>query len=278
MILRDLISEVSSLGFDGAVECDTLFLTSLKRSLLKIFTDKKITSKKVLHKSKDRLCDFFPIIRYDGENAISIPLRGGALCFFTSGSGTYTLTLGSSAYIYGFSGSSVRHAHVLDDNAKIVFSGGSPYTVSSFCVFLDAYENDSDIPDGRKIREYDMKELFDDFLSFASFPKDERGCPLECVTLERDRMYVDREYEGDIHIHYARLPKISMSASPESEVDIPREYEHLLPVLVASYIYLDSNPTLAERYRELYATMSECIKAETRRDALTPYKDTNGWA
>lgn len=279
MILNDLISEVSALGFDGRVECDTLFLTSLNRSLHKIFTDKKITSETVLHKSKERISDYRPILHYNGKDQISLPLRGHAVSFYTSGNGSYTIIKGTRAFIYGFSGVSSRHAHRLEDDAsKIIFSGDTSYTVSSYAVFEDSYENDAEIPDGRKRRKYDMHTLVRDFSSFASFPRDDSGHPLECVAFDGSLLWVNSEYEGDIHVSYYRLPTVSMSQTPEREIDIPREHEHLLAILLSSYLYLDSNPTLAEHYRELYASMSMKAAVEPTRDTRSHYNDTNGWA
>ncbi|MBO5907172.1 MAG: hypothetical protein J6Q85_03365 [Clostridia bacterium] len=279
MILRDLISEVSSLGFDGVVECDTLFLTALRRSLYKIFTDKKITSEIVLHKSKERISDFRPILRYNGEDEISLPLRGRAVSFYTSGKGTYTIIHGSRSDSYGFLGSSSRHAHRLNStDGKIVFSGSGAYTVSSFSVFLDAYSSDCDIPDGKRRQKYDIRAQREDFFSFASFPTDDEGRPLEAVTLGSGCIYVDAEYEGDIYIRYTKLPRVTMEDSLDSEVDIPREYEHLLAVLVASHVFVDSNSALAEHYGELYSSMANEILPEPSYGRRSPYNDTNGWA
>ena len=43
MTLRELIGEVSALGFDGALVADTAFITSLNRSVRQIYGERKIT-------------------------------------------------------------------------------------------------------------------------------------------------------------------------------------------------------------------------------------------
>ncbi len=279
MTLGELIAEVSSLGFDEKISCDTLFLTSLKRCLYQIFSEKKITGKTVLHKSRENIANLHHIMRYNGVDPISLPLEGSAVSFYTSGRGSYALVRGSHKHSFDFEGSSVQHAHVLNARGlKIVFSGDTPYTVSSFAVFKDSFAKDSDVPFATPMKKYDMRILTDDFLSFDAAPKDSSGKVIDCASLEDGCILVDEKFEGDIYLTYRRLPHVSMSASEDREIDIPREHEHLLPVLMASYVYLDTDKEKATHYRELYSSFVSAEEKSFTRDTRSEYIDTNGWA
>ena len=278
MTLSDLVAEVSSLGFDGEIDCDTLFLTSLKRCLTEIFTTQSITSHTVLHKSKERVSARPGNIHYNGCDAISLPLAGHAICFYTTGHGYYTITSGGKSQTFTFSGERTRHTRLFGGSGKIVFSGDAPYDVTDIAVFSDFYSDENDVPDSAPKRKYDMKKTVDDFLDFASSAKDDDGRELACVSFSSGCIFVDGEYEGNIHITYRRLPKISINSNPEREIDIPREYEHLLPVLLASYVYLDTDSKKSQYYREIYTDMIKQIRGPRVSDKLCAYKDTNGWA
>ena len=58
---------------------------------------------------------------------------------------------------------------------------------------------------------------------------------------------------------------------------MPEETRELLPLLVASYLWLDDDPEKAEYYRALYADGINILRRNVFRRLDNVYK-TNGWA
>ena len=278
MTLKELAREVSALGFDGTIAIDGLFITSLNRALRQIFGEHSVTGEITLSAMESKPISHIPRLRHRMGESLSLPLIGKAYNFFTSGTGEFTLRDGNNTLHREFSGTRVRFCSFLSEGGDITFSGDYSYLVTDLVTFdqitSQRYE---DIPDGRAYAKISVRELVGDFLSFISMPRDSHGRELSEARLEDGAIIVGSDYDGEINLVYRRSPRHILTDEPEQEIDIPCEYAVLLAPLVASYVYLDSEPDKAEKYEELYRSITE-RELSLRRGINSPKYITNGWA
>ncbi|MCQ2386129.1 MAG: hypothetical protein MJ078_05605, partial [Clostridia bacterium] len=86
-----------------------------------------------------------------------------------------------------------------------------------------------------------------------------------------------RGREGRFTVRFFRFPaKVSVD-NPQAEIDCPKDVQHLLPLLVASYFWLDDREDLAAHYLSLYrAEAAECGAFRYAHNNVPPPL-TNGW-
>jgi len=126
--------------------------------------------------------------------------------------------------------------------------------------------------------EYKISELREDFHSFASLPKDSMGNTIKGAMLRTDRLIIPWGYRGRILLYYkAAAPKINPD-SPDEEIPMTRESEHLIPLLTAAYYWADDAPDKAEYYLALYKEALRAVKQFDTRALGGGYDDVTGWA
>ncbi len=125
---------------------------------------------------------------------------------------------------------------------------------------------------------YDLGVLNEDLNSFIGYPMGEGGMRVPEASLSGKTLTLPSDYSGKLLISYKRLP-MPLPSSENEQIDLPREYEHLLMMLVASMVWADEKPQLAEYYKIIY---ERAIKHEEKLScyALRGYEkyETNRWA
>ena len=279
MTLRELINEVSSLGFDGNINCDALFLSALARSQRQIFGERKITRSVTFTASGTRPATRVPIIRHAPRGREIYPLCGRAYSLYLSGRGTVTVKSGDgNVSVREFFGNGVRLAGFISGEASIIFEGEYSFTAANLVTYTEAFPTVEDIPDGSGEKCYDIREAVGDFLSFATPARDHNGKLIKGARLEDGKLIVSEDFSGNITISYRRLPRVTVSSDMEADIDIPKECEILLPLLVASYVYLERDPERAAHYSALYRTILDLEAKREHEQLAIEYHDTNGWA
>ena len=91
------------------------------------------------------------------------------------------------------------------------------------------------------------------------------------------RLILPDGYSGEIRINYHRAPIKTSGTDPDERIDIPPECEELLPLLVASYVWLEDSPDIAQYYRSLYREGINTLRRNLTRVGAGEYS-TNGWA
>ena len=97
------------------------------------------------------------------------------------------------------------------------------------------------------------------------------------ITLTADTIYHDPCFFGTVTLRYKPYPKKISKNESDSPIDIPRELESLLPLLCASYVWLDDNPERSQYYLELYNAEAALIKRRFPA-RLEGFRDVTGWA
>ena len=142
-------------------------------------------------------------------------------------------------------------------------------------VFLNTedYSYEDDAP----YYEIDFRDEFPDFLSFVNQIKDVRGNIVTGIVANDGILQIPMGYKGMIIVTYQRLPTPVLSSDPDLQIDIPRELEHMLPLLVASFLWLDDDEAKAQYYLAIYRDLMNTVRRYGNRCIDTTYYG-NGWA
>lgn len=125
---------------------------------------------------------------------------------------------------------------------------------------------------------YDLKENDERFLAFAKIPADERGNPIPGARTLTSLALIPKSYKGYVVFEYKRSAEMVSYSDTERELDVPKECEHLVGLLVAAFLLLDGNEALADYYMNLYREGIAAVKVYNRERLGFDYLDTTGWA
>ena len=125
-----------------------------------------------------------------------------------------------------------------------------------------------------------VAEEREDFLAFPSHPLSREGVPLKegrDFLVENGTLKVAREACGSLTVRYLRRPTPLTRDNMEEALDVAPYAESLLPLLSASYLWLDDRGDLATHYLSLYRTEAEELKASLHRHGGATVACGNGW-
>lgn len=98
-----------------------------------------------------------------------------------------------------------------------------------------------------------------------------------CDYLIRDKSLFFLRDLGNIEVYYVRRAQELTRDNAEENIDVHPAAESLLPLLVASYLWLDDNGELATHYLKLYHTEAEELRRLLYRHGSVEILSTNGW-
>ncbi len=278
MTLRELSSEICALGFDSYTKPDVPLIFAVKRALTAIYGELRITSKTKLHVTARTPSSKVARLHHTGGGVETLPLSGKAYAMTASGSGCITVFDGANSSNIKFNSDAKLIKGFLKYGGKAVFSGDSSFDVYNIVTYDEAFGDDiASIPEGDAPIRINVRERVRDFLGFTSPALDADGKPIASAVLDDGTVTVPASYEGEINVKYRRLPDFPSLAELDAQIDIPREYEILLPLLTAFYVLLDEDKEKAEIYKSSYLEMLNCIKRGAYSLSNTGYADVNGW-
>ena len=279
MTLEQLKNEVTLLGFDDTVDTDAHILTSANRALRHIFNQRIITKTTRLFARRAAMSYYKSSLHCSNGKSTTLPANGKAYSMRLCGSGKYTITDGSVVTVKQFeSGAeSILVRGFLTWGGTIEFWGGFSFTVYDYSIYSEIFSNLSkDIPEGGNIIVFNLREMYGDFMAFISPATDNFGNPIPDCILRNGCVELGGSYKGEFLLTYRRLPSVIVEDT--KQIDIPNEYLHLFPLLVASYVWLDTDPDKAAYYKERYDEMMSLIRSENYQSIDTKYKCEDGWA
>ena len=123
-----------------------------------------------------------------------------------------------------------------------------------------------------------MRKEVTDFGGFLLRPRGENGEILREAILIDDRIIIRGSIQGKISLIYKRLPKSIYLDSQDVRVDVPKEFEVALVLLVSYYLMMEDEVETAERFKELYTEAVGCYRKNDLEVAADGYVNLNGWA
>ncbi len=280
MTIRELKKEVKMLGFADLSELEDYLIPTANRALNMIHTrhprlkigDLNIPKQKVLFKRES-------IDVKEGDASFIIP--SGTLFVKASGQGKYTYRDGVIEKAGGFNSQDTEELKIrFRTGGEITFLQSENYTIWDLQVFdISPLPYEEAISRFGKYICYDMKKLLPDLLYVVGTPTKEEHITDDGVNyLDSTTMMISRTFHGPICVCYGTASKSLTEDMPEdTEIDISTELSPLLSLLVAYFLWLDSEPEKAKEYLKSYEALSKEISERKRPRPTTRYLDTNRW-
>lgn len=278
MTFSDLCAEIINLGFETAITSSELVMQAAKRALDTILTERPIymsyTVYQTAKKPSVRIKDF----HHKGTYSDTFEFNAKSYSFRTYGEGKYYISDALGTRDFEFGKEESVHRGFLHGKGKLVFCGEYSHGVYDLCFFDELYgQNSEDIPLYSEFCEYDISFLAPNFLSFTSLPTDAKGNPIKDAVAVGTHLRVPSSFDGKIIVHYKRSAG-KISEKSDEDIILPNGTEHLFPLLVASYVWLDDDAEKAEYYLSLYREGMSAAKYYNREKLGCTYDDVLGWA
>lgn len=278
MTYNQLKEDVAALGFEAAIENESQLLIAANRALRIIYTERprecqirlscQELGEHLIHRQMHHM----------GKEKISVSLTGEAYSFRVSGRGEYTVTDTTGSRSFEFDGESSLMKGYIKGEATLVFEGDYSYTVYDLCCYDRRFGDGMDsIPERQEYRTFKLGDTVKGFRAFASLPTDNDGKRIEGSILRGESLLVPRDFCGEINLSYYRTPDPITEEDADLPIDISEETVTLLPLLTASFLWLDDDEGKAQYYMALYREALSGILRYSKSQIDTQYT-TNGWA
>ena len=278
MTLEDIKNEVAALGFERELATDAPFVFAVRRALMFAYAERGV------HKSA-RLFQRMPMpeIRikrtdHDGSGEERFTLPEGVYAFSTAGTGYFTVSDENGTKTVRFDANLAHHTGNVVGDGVITFGGEYSYTVYELCHFKERLSPGVSTLCYGNFCEYDLEELTGDFLGAADVARDERGKMIPNAVICSGKLRVPYTYVGEIRLKYKCTPPEVSADAPGAELAIDAELVHLIPLLTASFVWLDDDAEKARYYASLYRDGMAALKLYNQRCVCADYTDVTGWA
>lgn len=300
MKVSDLYKQVAGLGFESSLDDDSRFYYAANRALLQVARIRPVT--RACHINHKPLKNALLNSSFDSTEKSDIIFEAEhakAYYFEADGNGL--------AYIKFFDGSKWGIAEVIELNSllafkayygfikngndfvngkvRITFDGDYLYHVRRVALYENVYSpNEKDIPAFEPYSRYDISEIAPDYLALASPPIVD-GQMREVLSQNYDianenTILLSHALPGEYIVRYVKRPTpiiVNTDAkNDQQQIDLEDDLCAILPNLIASYVYAEDEPQLAEYYLALYNQQAAVIEQKTRSYAPARII-TNGW-
>lgn len=275
MTYRELLEECAALGFENGVGDEMRFLYSARRALSLLCTEYPLLGELSFYCEAVLPTEGAREIFHPAGTEIAVPLTGKTYSFLVSGKGAYRAE-GEPTHAFDTPAMTVRGYR--NAARKILFFGEYDYIVRFFSCFLSCPPKKESIPLFGKGRSFSLREIAEDFLRPDGVPRDAAGDPIRGVTIHGGTLTLPADYVGEVRLRYRRAPLRIRTGEENERLDIPTEAAHLLPLLTASYLWLDDEPERSEYYMTLYRTGLSALKYTGSPTLDLHYENVNNWA
>ncbi len=279
MTLNELKNDVALLGFEDEIRDDALFISSANRAIKMIYTDRPLRSTGKVTAASPKIVLHRDLIIHSGGEATAFEVDGKALYFRSSGRGECVVETsnGSSLFPLSMNGQTSK-AVISGGHATVTFRGDYYFTVTDFTVYGDIYaRSTADIPEYRSLTTVYIPDYIKDFKSPAGLPRDLEGSVIDKAYISGNTLYLPGDYSGNVCIdYYLSAPALSLSED-DPDISISAETEHLLPLLTASFMWLDDDADKAQYYMSLYRDAIAGMRIYANGGSVGKY-ESNGWA
>ncbi|GEM_PF-3459549 len=275
MTYQELLNEVKCLGFESEISDEEGFLFAANRALRQIFCERHVGREKHFSYTPRHHSDAVSFHLAKGETK-EIALSDGGCSFLLSGVGSYTLTVNNLTSTVAFSDSVATPVRFLvSGGGSIVFTADDDVCVGRLRKFSGPFSSALDIPTPDGLASLNLSLLCPDFLFLAGEIKLD-GKPFPDARIGGGLLVFPDDASGDIGFPYFRTP--TPLGTDTVHVDIDPTLSHLLPLLVAAYLWLDDDPTRADYYMRLYRDGMSRLSLGVSEAPRAEYRDCLGWA
>lgn len=304
MTVSELYNSVAQLGFEDSLEYDTGFLFAANRALLQINSLRPATSAYVINhkplqnaikgakftpteKTEDLYYEASDVKSYyfeaDGNGTAYIELYNSELDTWTI---IGMVTLCADKTFTAYKGFIKCDGEFVGGLVRLHFTGEYLYSVRSVAMYQYLFgASADDIPAYEAYTRYDISAIVPDFLSLDAPP----------IKEEAEYQHLNQDYDvengkivllpynagGLYKVIYKRKPAPISPDDTVSEddtvIDLDEELCALLPILVASFIWMDDEPDKAQYYMSIYESRAIDIERKTKSAAPVTIRNSNRW-
>jgi len=304
MNVAELYKQVAQLGFEDSLDDSDRFYYAANRALLQVCKIRPAVGYYLInHKPLTNLvanATFSPVEKID--DLIYEATCGKSYYFEADGNGVLyvekhnadtdeweiikQVELSSKQTFVPYRGFIKKDGSFIDGLIRLRFTGEYIYSIKGVAIYQNLLSGDAaDIPAYEPYTRYDIKQLTTDFLALCCPPIDEadgHAVLNQEYALEGDStILLPYDKKGVYKALYERRPKAiantGETTSDEAIIDLDDELCSLLPILIASYVWVDDEPSKSEYYLSLYRERVQEISYKQKNNAPVYIKNTNGW-
>ena len=279
MKLKELLKEVTALGFEDESELNDSFIFAANRALRNLYNELCQITEKTFFTEKIEIDSYIKEYSHTSTEVYEITAHGTALSFKYFGEGRMNISIGEVTKNYEFQGSGALRELLPKGNVTISFEGESDYKIKDFVVYKNFFDSDVErIPLYNEKRRFSLPSMIKDFISVSKEPEDKSGKKINGAEVISDYLFLPSDFSGTVNVYYKRLAKRLTVDDLDCEIDIAEKYNHLLALLTASYIWLDEDSEKAEYYMMLYRDEVAYIRRTQAQNISNNYSEITGWA
>lgn len=221
---------------------------------------------------------------YDGEVIIEIP-RVAALYFEVAGIGEAEIRCGAVTHHVSWEETRYRAVRMIlsdvmgvEGDVSIRFYGKYAYGVRYICGFasLKSPKAERLMPPSEFIR-YDVSELCEDFGGFSAQEVIGPTVAPRVRIVSETELEIEAAKGGDYEVFYHHRPSLATPERENAALDIEPSLHHLVPLLVAHYLWMDDEPDKAKQYKANYDEQMALWRLREKPTARPRVVDTKGW-
>ena len=279
MTINQLLKETYALGFEETGEIDSGFLFAASRALGQIYSELADEKRHGIIVCPPTVTQRIAIYSHKPNEKVSFNLRGCCLSFKFSGIGNFAIEDKSSRRLVGFGDGDGVIKQFFEDECTLTFSGEHSYVITDLAAFSSNHGYaKSDIPIYSEFTEIELCAKIPDLAYMTRVPTDTGGQSIDKAYSIGNTLYLPTSFNGEALITYKPHPLPIDSEDPDAQIAISGALAHLLPILTASYLWLDDDPEKAEYYAAIYRSEASRISYSARRSTSAEYSDVTGWA
>lgn len=299
MTLRELYDQVAHLGFETEIEYDAMFREQAYNAMIEISLSRPdVRQYEIVQTPPENLLRDAGMKVHSKEDIVFGVTGGKAFCFKFKGHVTCLVkaTIGgvfqtvatiddeasAPTVKRGFFASYYGVPADEGEPVQLVFTGSNRYAVFDVAIYGESLGgNVTDIPVYGKYIEYPLRSLIPDFGLLASPPlcESETGEPVDADDIQIENggiIRLSQRLFGRFFVRYRHMPQ-KMGEEDDEVLDIDETSASLLPLLVASVLWLEDEPELAQYYRSLYERKSAMISSAETDFTDIAVRSVNNW-
>ena len=291
MTLDDCRAAVAALGFSHTISeldetAESGFLYALNRAVCEVDRLRPQTGVYLLrHEGRPSLLSP-SFLQHTAGTVVSLSASEPGACYTFSAEGTGECTIAygddlTEHLTWEDERVPRRFCGILPDIRSLTFGGAYRYVVSDIAVYAELSSPlPEDIPDGGAYLRYPLRTILPRFAALLSAPEPvPGGNDIGEYDIEgEDVLLLPREKSGICRLRYRMTPRrYTTEDEGTEELELPYDIAELLPLLIAYYLLIGEDDTLALSYLSAYRERYAQIRAGERNHAPAYVRSVNNW-
>lgn len=160
------------------------------------------------------------------------------------------------------------------------FVGENSYAIRNVAMYAESFDSNDLIPSFDTKRTYDIRKLGERYMRIApEQPVWYKGHDISpYVVRSHDTITINSDLEGEVQVYYHAYPiRITNETKDEMEMELDDEALELVPLYMASRLYMDDDSGVATLYYNMYDARKAELMASKEFFASEGFVSESGW-